>query len=67
LVTRLDSLENSIQESDYSESEPLSKVKSEHVAPVIKERNEIPDMARSRISEAKMRHYDHYRHLMGKL
>lgn len=65
LVTRLDSLENSIQESDDSEDDPLPKVKSEHMASVVKERNEIPDLTRSRISEAKMRHYEHYRNLMG--
>lgn len=35
------------------------------MAPVVKEKAEISDVARSRISEAKMRHYDHYRQLMG--
>ena len=50
LVNRLDLLENSIQDSDQSESEPLPIVKSEHVAPVVKEKTDVPDMSKSRIS-----------------
>lgn len=39
-----------ILKSDQSESEPLPIVKSEHVAPVVKEKVEVTDMSKSRIS-----------------